>query len=147
MTYHFARIDLTKTAYTPKIKWEYITSREPDVLAQLDDIYRTYCIYKHFVSVMPMFHSRYNDPMAEIIGYYDNNKLVAWSLIRKFDALNALCDQFAWTYHKPRLRLGIETMKTECAIYRDRGFKYLYLEQAHLYKQEIDGFEILGPLE
>jgi hypothetical protein len=33
-------------------------------------------------------------------------------------------------------------MKTECAIYKARGFKYLYLEQAHLYKSEIQGFEI-----
>jgi hypothetical protein len=47
----------------------------------------------------------------------------------------------------PKMRLGIETMKTECAIYRARGFQYLYLEQAHSYKSEIDGFEILGPLE
>jgi hypothetical protein len=147
MTYQFARIDLAKTAYTPSVQWQYITGREPSVLAQLDDIYRTYCIYKHFASVMPMFHSRYCDPMADVIGYYDQNRLVAWSLIRRFDQHNALCDQFAWTYHKPQMRLGIETMKTECAIYRERGFKFLYLEQAHLYKSEIDGFEILGPLE
>lgn len=147
MTYQFARIDLSKTDYTESVDWRYITDRTPEVLAKLIDIYRTYCIYKHFASVMPMFHGRYNDPMADIIGYYDNNKLVAWSLIRKFDEHNALCDQFAWTYHQPKLRLGIETMKTECAIYKERGFKYLYLEQAHLYKQQIDGFEILGPLE
>lgn len=147
MSYQFARIDLSKTNYTPSVTWKYITSREPDVLAKLDDIYRTYTIYKHFASVMPMFHSRYHDPMAEIIGYYDQDRLVAFSLIRKFDEHNALCDQFAWTYHKPKLRLGIETMKTECAIYRDRGFRYLYLEQAHLYKSDMDGFEILGPLE
>jgi hypothetical protein len=95
---------------------------------------------------MPVFHSRYRDLMADIIGYYDNTKLVAWSLIRRFDERNALCDQFAWTYHRPRMRLGIETMKTECAIYRARGFDYLYLEQAHLYKSQIDGFEILGPM-
>ena len=147
MSYQFARIDLSKTNYTPTVCWQYITSREPDVLAKLDDIYRTYCIYKHFASVMPMFHSRYSDPMAEIIGYYDQDQLVAFSLIRKFDQHNALCDQFAWTYHRPRLRLGIETMKTECAIYKARGFQYLYLEQAHLYKSDMDGFEILGPLE
>jgi hypothetical protein len=147
VTYQFARIDLTKTNYTPTVSWKYITSREPDVLARLDDIYRTYCIYKHFASVMPMFHSRYTDPMAEIIGYYDQERLVAWSLIRKFDQHNALCDQFAWTYHRPRMRLGIETMKAECAIYKERGFQYLYLEQAHLYKSDMDGFETLGPLE
>jgi len=147
MSYQFARIDLVKTAYTPSVAWQYITGRDPETLSQLDDIYRTYCIYKRFASVMPMFHSRFCDPMADIIGYYDNNQLVAWSLIRRFDQHNALCDQFAWTYHNPKMRLGIETMKTECAIYRERGFQYLYLEQAHLYKSEIDGFEILGPLE
>jgi hypothetical protein len=85
--------------------------------------------------------------MADIIGYYDQDQLVAFSLIRKFDQHNALCDQFAWTYHQPGLRLGIETMKAECAIYKARGFQYLYLEQAHLYKSSLDGFEILGPLE
>jgi hypothetical protein len=147
MTYQFARINLDQTNYKPTVEWQYIISREPDVLAQLDNIYRTYCIYKRFASVMPVFHSRYHDPMADLIGYYDAEKLVAWSLIRRFDQHNAQCDQFAWTYHQPRLRLGIETMKTECAIYKQRGFKYLYLEQAHLYKSEIDGFEILGPIK
>jgi hypothetical protein len=147
MTYQFARINLDKTNYEPTVEWQLITSREPNMLAQLDAIYKTYCTYKHFVSVMPMFHARYCDPMADLIGYYDNGKLVAWSLIRKFDIHNALCDQFAWTYHKPKLRMGIETMKTECAIYKQKGFEYLYLEQAHLYKSEIDGFELLGPMQ
>lgn len=146
MSYQFARIDLRKTNYQPTVKWQYIFDRDAATLAQLDDIYRTYCIYKHFGSVMPVFHSRYHDPMADIIGYYDQERLVAWSLIRRFDDHNALCDQFAWIYHNPKMRLGIETMKTECAIYKERGFNYLYLEQAHLYKSEIDGFELLGPM-
>jgi hypothetical protein len=41
--------------------------------------------------------------------------------------------------------LGTESLKTECAIYRERGYKFLYLDQAHLYKQGLDGFELLGP--
>lgn len=147
MSYQFARINLKCTNYQHTVNWKYITNFDCETLEKLDDIYRTYCIYKHFGSVMPMFHSRYTDSMSDVIGYYDKEKLVAWSLIRRFDQHNALCDQFAWTYHNPKLRLGIETMKTECAIYKARGFQYLYLEQAHLYKQEIDGFEILGPLE
>ena len=147
MSYQFARVDLSKVKYTPTVTWRYITARDATTLGRLDDIYRAYCSHKRFASVMPVFHSRYLDPMADIIGYYDQNQLVAWSLIRRFDNHNALCDQFAWTYHDPKTRLGIETLKTECAIYRDRGFQYLYLEQAHLYKSEIDGFEILGPLE
>ena len=144
MTYQFARIDLSKTNYESTVKWEYL--HEPDI-PKLNTIYRDYCKYKHFVSVMPIFDIRYTDPMTDVIGYYDQDKLVAFSLIRRYDDHNALCDQFAWNYNNPRLRLGIETMKTECAIYRARGFKYLYLEQAHLYKSEIQGFEILGPLE
>lgn len=147
MTYQFARVDLSKTNYSDTtVDWRYIKDLTPKTINTLDDIYRTYCIYKHFSSVMPMFASRYTDPMSDVIGYYDENRLVAWSLIRRFDERNALCDQFAWTYHKPKMRLGIETLKVECAIYKQRGFNFLYMEQAHLYKQEINGFEILGPL-
>lgn len=144
MTYQFARIDLDQTNYTESVKWQYL--RMPDI-ELLNKIYRDYCVYKRFTSVMPMFDSRYLDPAVDVIGYYDGTDLVAFSLIRRYDQENALCDQFAWNYHNPRLRLGIETMKTECAIYRARGYKYLYLEQAHLYKSEIEGFEILGPME
>jgi hypothetical protein len=144
MSYQFARIDLSKTNYKPTVKWEYLTTPDID---KLNSIYRDYCKYKHFASVMPIFDSRYTDPATDVIGYYDGDKLAAFSLIHRYDNKNALCDQFAWNYQNPRLRLGIETLKTECAIYRDRGFEYLYLEQAHLYKQGLDGFEILGPLE
>jgi hypothetical protein len=144
MSYQFARIDLSKTDYRPSVQWQYL--RDPDI-ARLNQIYRDYCKYKHFASVMPIFDSRYTDIMTDVIGYYDNYKLVAFSLIKRYDNENALCDQFAWNYHNPKLRLGIETLQTECAIYKERGFKYLYLEQAHLYKQSMDGFEILGPLE
>ena len=144
MTYQFARIDLSKTSYEINMEWMYMP--QPDIAA-LNEIYKTYCTYKHFASVMPIFDSRYTDPMTDVIGYYDKARLVAFSLIKRYDEHNALCDQFAWTYHNPKLRIGIETMKAECAMYKARGFKYLYLEQAHLYKSEIDGFEILGPLE
>ena len=143
MSYQFARIDLSKTNYKINVVWQYLT--DPDI-TKLNSIYRDYCKYKHFASVMPIFDSRYTDPMTDVIGYYDGDKLVAFSLIKRYDRENALCDQFAWNYSNPKLRLGIETMKAECAIYKERGFKYLYLEQAHLYKQDMDGFELLGPM-
>ena len=145
MTYQFARIDLYQTSYQPTVRYQYLQPTA-DVIERCQEIYRTYCIYKHFASVMPLFESRLQDPMADVLGYYDGADLVAFSLIRRYDDVNALCDQFAWIYHRPRMRLGIETMKTECAVYRERGFRYLYLEQAHLYKAEIAGFEILGPM-
>jgi hypothetical protein len=143
MTYQFARIDLKKNIDQICVDWQYL--RNPD-LAQLKDIYRTYCIYKHFASVMPLFDSQFTDPDTDVIGYYDDGDLVAFSLIKCYDHENALCAQFAWNYKKPKLQLGIKTLRTECAIYRERGFSYLYLDQAHLYKQGITGFELLGPL-
>ena len=144
MTYQYARINLTKTTYQASVAWQYL--QDPDI-AELNDIYRTYCIYRHFGSVMPIFDSQYRDPDTDVIGYYDAERLVAFSLIKRYDARNALCAQFAWTYSRPRQRLGIESLKTECAIYRERGFEYLYLDQAHLYKQGLEGFELLGPLQ
>jgi hypothetical protein len=145
MSYQFARIDLSKTSYESSVEWGYLIPTEQQ-MDELDGIYRAYCIYKNFASVMPMFRSRYTDPTTDVIGYFDQNKMTAFSLIKRYDDKNAECVQFAWTYHDPRTRLGIETMKTECAIYKARGFDYLYLEQAHLYKKEIEGFELLGPM-
>jgi hypothetical protein len=144
MTYQFARIDLSKTSYRPTVTWEYL--REPNI-AQLRDIYRTYCIYKHFASVMPLFDIQFTDPATDVLGYSEAGQLVAFSLMRRLDDDNVLASQFAWTYHNPRSRLGIESLKTECAIYRERGYKFLYLDQAHLYKQNLEGFEILGPIQ
>jgi len=144
MTYQFARIDLAQTTYRPTVTWEYLL--EPNI-AQLQDIYRTYCIYKHFASVMPLFDSQFTDPNTDVIGYREQGELVAFSLMRRYDTENVLASQFAWTYRNPRTRLGVESLKTECAIYRDRGYKFLYLDQAHLYKQGLEGFELLGPIQ
>ena len=144
MTYQFARICLEQTTYTPTVDWEYLT--QPNI-SVLQDIYRTYCIYKHFASVMPLFDSQFTDPSTDVIGYQEDGRLVAFSLMKRYDTKNVLASQFAWTYHNPKTRLGIESLKTECAIYRERGFQYLYLDQAHLYKQHIEGFEILGTLQ
>jgi hypothetical protein len=94
-----------------------------------------------------LFDGQFTDPMTDVIGYTDADKLVAFSLMKRYDSENVLASQFAWTYHNPRTRLGIESLKTECAIYRNLGFKFLYLDQAHLYKQGLEGFEILGPIQ
>jgi hypothetical protein len=145
VSYEYARIRLSDTTYESTLTaWDWI--REPDV-DQLNTIYRRYCQYRQFASVMPIFDSEYTDPRNDVIGYWDQGGLEAFSIIRRFDDKNAQCIQFAWTYHRPRLRLGIESLKTECAIYRDLGFRYLYLDQAHTYKQQFEGFELLGPLE
>ena len=144
MSYAYARIRLASTDYVPTVPWYLITDPDPIVLNQ---IYRSYCKYRKFDSFMPIFDSEYTDPKNDVIGYTDCDQLVAFSIIRRYDQRNAECVQFAWNYQQPRLRLGIESLKTECAIYRDRGFEFLYLDQAHLYKQQFQGFETLGPAE
>ena len=147
MSYQFARIELEKTNYTPAVEWKYLDNLDETTLNKLDEIYKYYCIYKHFASVMPLFDSQFTDPVTDVIGYREDDELVAFSLMKRYDDKNVLASQFAWTYHNPRTRLGVESLKTECAIYRDRGFEYLYLDQAHLYKQGLEGFELLGPLQ
>jgi hypothetical protein len=125
MTYQFARINLKQTTYRPTVTWEYLV--DPDI-AVLKDIYRTYCIYKHFASVMPLFDSQFTDPDTDVIGYKENQQLVAFSLMKRYDKENVLASQFAWTYHNPTNRLGVESLKTECAIYqRTRISSILYL--------------------
>jgi hypothetical protein len=145
VSYSYGRIQLKDTNYSSTgVAWNYI--REPNI-GELNNIYRQYCQYRQFDSVMPIFDSEYTDPRNDVIGYWDQGALVAFSIVRRFDDKNAQCIQFAWTYHRPRMRLGIASLKTECAIYRDLGFEYLYLDQAHAYKQQFQGFELLGPME
>ena len=117
-----------------------------DMFPEMFEIYRKYCVYKQFDSVMPLFDQNFRDIYTEIIGYFSNRKLVAFSLIKKYDLHNAEALQFAWDYANPKLRLGIESLKNECAIYKERGFKYLYLGGADEYKSQLDGYELLGKL-
>jgi len=140
----YARINLEKTNYKLfEDNWEFI--KNPNIIA-LNQIYQKYCQYKNFQSVMPIFDSEYTDTKNDIIGYYDHDQLVAFSMIRKFDHINLEAVQFAWTYSNPKLRLGIESLKHECALYKEQGYKFLYLGEANEYKKTIDGFEILGAL-
>lgn len=142
----FCRINLSKTNYAPMNvdeQWSYVTDRNT---IELDQIYKEYCRYKKFDSVMPMFDIQYLDKSVDIIGYYHNGELVAWDMIRIYDNKNAEALQFAWDYKNPDLRLGIESLKNACAIYKQRGFDYLYLGATAKYKQEIDGYEELGPI-
>ena len=139
----FARINLKYTTYNKLTNFSFIKQPKID---QLISLYATYCNYKQFKSVMPIFDSEFTDPKNDIIGYYNNNQLVAFSLLRRYDSVNIEAIQFAWDYKNPELRLGIESLKSECAIYKELGFKYLYLGGADEYKKKIDGFELLGPM-
>jgi hypothetical protein len=138
----YSRINLSKTNYTDTYSdWKFIVSPDTKIL---NHIYVEYCRYKKFKSVMPIFDSQYTDCNTDILGYYCDNELIAFSLNKRYDTQNVESVQFAWNYRAPKLRLGIESLKVECAFYKAQGFRYLYLGLADEYKKQIDGFEILG---
>ena len=139
----YARINLSKTFYKKTDNYKFLN---PVPVDTLQGIYKEYCSYKQFKSVMPIFNSEFDDPKNEVIGYFDNDTLVAFSLLRLFDNDNLEAVQFAWNYKNSKLRLGINSLQNECALYKERGYKYLYLGGADEYKSKIDGFELLGPV-
>jgi hypothetical protein len=95
---------------------------------------------------MPMIPGRLTKSDTEIIGYFDSDQLVAWSMYRIWDNKNILSDHFAWDYRNPLLRLGIRSLQNECAIYRESGYEYMYFESIQPYMLDMQGFEILGPI-
>ena len=139
----YARINLEKTDYTlMQQNWSYIKTPDTQLL---NKIYLQYCKHKKFQSVMPIFDSEYLDSKTDIIGYYNKNEIVAFSLMKRYDIDNVEAVQFAWDYNDPKLKLGIRSLQHECALYKSLGYKFLYLGEADEYKKQIDGFEILGP--
>lgn len=144
MSWQFGRIDLLKTHYVADIDCKILN---PVPIPDVQRVYREYCAHKHFQSVMPMIDGRLTSQGTEIIGYYNHNRLIAWSMYRIWDKESILSDHFAWNYQEPRLRLGIKSIENECALFRDRGFRYMYFESVEPYMLDLQGFEILGPLK
>lgn len=139
----YARINLSKTDYTILESYKFLHKIDIELL---NNIFVQYCRYKKFESVMPIFDNQYNDVNTDILGYYVEQQLVAFTLIKKLDQYNVENCQFAWNYNNPKLSLGIESLKNECAIYKSLGYEYMYLGIADEYKSQLDGYEILGPL-
>ena len=142
----FCRINLEKTNYSLLDHAHLMCHAERDDRADdLISIYNEYCIYKKFSSVMPLFKGIIFDKYSDVIGYFPNNKLSAFSIVKKYDHLNVESLQFAWDYKEPNLFLGVKSLEHECAYYKQQGFKYLYLGLVADYKKKFDGYEELGP--
>lgn len=139
----YCRLNLDKTFYQMMPNARVLNKEEINV-DELNIIYLKYCQYKKFKSVMPIFDKEYFS--NDVIGYYDNEQLVAFNLVGKYDNISAEDYQFAWTYHKPELYLGLKSIEHECAYYKSKGFKYLYLGTCDTYKTQFQGYEELGPL-
>lgn len=140
---YYARIDLAKTNYKTIENFKVINNPNID---ELQSIFKKYCDHKKFLSVEPMWDNEFIWKHNDVVGYYDNSKLVAWSVVTKYNEDVAYAVQFAWDYDNPKLGLGINSLKNECAYYKSQGYRYYYLGEAHKYKEQFDGFELLGKL-
>ena len=126
----YARINLSETDYSLMDNCKKLKSpfQKP-----LEAIYDAYCKHKKFKSVMPIFAEEYYDDKNDVYAYYDKeNKMVAFSLLRCYNKKNVEAVQFAWDYANPGMRLGIRSLKNECAIYKKRGFDYMSVSYTHL---------------
>jgi hypothetical protein len=141
MSYSHARINLEKTNYSKLDNYQRILNPIP---SEMNEIYYKYCKHHSFPSVMPIFDILYTN--NDVIGYYDGDVLVAFSLIALYDEYNAEAIQFAWDYANPKLRLGFKSLENECAMYKELGYKYLYIGGGDAYKSKIDGIEIMSPV-
>lgn len=144
MSWQFGRINLPETNYTPHLQWQIL---DPVPVVEVIKIYQDYCRHRKFASVIPMLPGRLTATDTEIIGYHSNDQLVAWSMYRIWDQHNILSDHFAWNYREPRIRLGQRSLENECAVYRDRGYQYMYFESVQPYMLDLQGFEILGRMK
>lgn len=142
----YCYIDLSETDYKASCTdYKLFLDYDKVPVDKMLDIYREYTKHKKFKSVWPIYREEFTAKQNDIIGYYDQNRLVAWSMIYKINTHVVEALQFAWDYKNPKLQLGIESMKTECAIYKQQGYKIIILGEAQNYKRSIDGFNEFGP--
>ena len=144
----FCRINLSKTNYS-KVDYAHVMSfvERDDYAEKLVKIYHQYCSYKKFESVMPLFNGIIFDKYTDIFAYHPNRELSAFSIVKKYDSENVESLQFAWDYKNPELFLGVRSLEHECAYYKEKGYKYLYLGLVADYKKKFDGYEEMGPLD
>ena len=138
----YSRINLEKTNYQVSTAMATLLKVPTD---ELQKIYNDYCKYKEFSSVTPLHNAMMLNSDIEVIGYYEEGELVAFSLMRIYNEHHIANIQFAWNYKNPNLFLGLKSLRHECAYYKAKGVKYIYIGYADEYKKQINGFEICPP--
>lgn len=138
----YCRIDLSKIKYKELDNCRLLSI---DNYADIVKVYEKYCRHKKFKGVRPIFSEDLTNPNTHVLGYYDNEELVAFSIIMVYPSQNSvIADQFAWDYENLKLKLGYKSLRSECARYKRLGYDYFYLGDFYGYKAELTGFE-LGP--
>ena len=115
----YCRIRLKDTNYQEYHNYRILDSSS---FERCLDIYRQYVTYKKFEDIVPIFIEEFELPHSDVIGYYDGNELVAFTLSYRFKSVNSVwADQFAWNYKNKKLSLGHKANKSEIALYKRLG--------------------------
>ena len=121
----YCRIRLQETNYQEYHNYRILDSSS---FRRCLEIYREYVTYKKFDDVVPIFQEEFELPHTDIIGYYDENELVAFTLAYKFKSVNSVwADQFAWNYQNKKLSLGHVANKNEIALYKRLGLSLIHI--------------------
>jgi hypothetical protein len=88
----YCRIDLIKTNYSQLDSARLIPNLN---LIELKLVFKKYCDHKKFTSVEPMWDCEFTWPHNDVIGYYNSTKLVAWSVVTKYNKEDVYSVQFA----------------------------------------------------
>lgn len=132
------RIRLEETNYSLLPDAKILTDYDYDQLMFINTKYlkkRNYSFNAHDVEI---------NGNHIIWGYYNKNKLIAWSKIYQYNGeLESV--YFSWDSSDMELKLGISSLYHEIAWAKSLGYKYLYIgpgyEVCSKYKSQVDGFE------
>jgi len=73
----YCRIRLQETNYQEYHNYRILDSSS---FEKCLEIYKEYVTYKGFEDIVPIFREEFELPHTDIIGYYDGNELVAFTL-------------------------------------------------------------------
>jgi arginyl-tRNA--protein-N-Asp/Glu arginylyltransferase len=141
--WHQSRSTRTKLSDTNYSKLDNsISLNKPYPMAEIDEIYNSYCSHKNFKKYLEV--GEFLD-IDTVVGYYQGSKLIAWTKLRHYSKENIESVQFAWNYDNPERHLGLSSLRHEIAWAKDSGYEYFYMgssyEKTNIYKSNIDGFQ------
>jgi hypothetical protein len=113
------RTKLDSTTYS-KLKNSNILNR-PYPLETLDEIYDKYCAHRRYKKYFEVNEFLDNDIL---FGYYEKDKLTAWSKLRRYSVTSIESIQFVWDYSNPASHLGLNSLRHEISWAKDSGYKY-----------------------
>ena len=142
--YHLPALKEAKRRnYPERISFSFRSPLFSD-LSDLEEIWSKYLDAKGFKKTEDFKSSLDLDPKDKVIlEIYDYDQLVAFSIIRLRPAPVSL--QFAWSYHEPKLSLGILSQRFEMDYLFSQGYEYHYVcpgyEKTCIWKSRFPGFE------